>query len=322
MADEDDFHSRLTQCSRYGPGRRMSDPMRSPGERAALATSGEDRFHRRIAEQTPPRQGGARESFAVTEVPFGRISTPANSTPPLSAHADVLNSAEEYFYLRMDASVRSTATITEPCSEPKDRATHNDDKTMRKATPKCPGIEARSISACASLMTHARGKPAFSNGSFLSDHNSSSRDGTQGVASVVSSGSGDEDRKRRKIIRALDNCSSTCSPGRKKLLLERMNLTPDDVPVDDLLGSSLGVSLKKLSLSGNSPLRSIPRMLVHSLPSLETLDLPQCELRSLPSSWNLPKLTRLNLSNNQLNAFPEEVRTWSNLQNRISAENN
>ena len=90
--------------------------------------------------------------------------------------------------------------------------------------------------------------------------------------------------KKRKVNLALDQCeSSYCSffGKRKMLRLDGLHLTSNDIPVADLDGTSLGISLSTLSLSGNS-LGSVPEM-------------------------HLPKLTRLNLSHNRLTEFPEEV---------------
>jgi Leucine-rich repeat (LRR) protein len=112
--------------------------------------------------------------------------------------------------------------------------------------------------------------------------------------------------KLTKINLRLDQCDALRFPFKKKLLLDRLNLSSSDIPMKDLCGTSLGNSLYKLSLSGNR-LGSIPPKLVLSLPSLRTLDLSQCELHQLPEQFNLPKLTRLNLSNNRFTEFPDEV---------------
>jgi hypothetical protein len=93
---------------------------------------------------------------------------------------------------------------------------------------------------------------------------------------------------------------------KKKLNLENMQLGEPDVPVTYLQGTPLGNTLYKLSLAKN-PLRGLPPKLVHCLPMLKHLDLSQCELVSLPLTWNLPQLTKLNLSHNKLIEFPAEV---------------
>jgi Leucine-rich repeat (LRR) protein len=115
------------------------------------------------------------------------------------------------------------------------------------------------------------------------------------------------EQKRRHIDLALDQCESMRLPCKKKLMLNNLSLTAFDIPLRDLCGTSLGDSLRKLSLAGN-PLGSISTKLVCSLPALKILDLSQCELTRLPDKWNLPQLTRLNLSHNRLTEFPEEVR--------------
>ncbi|GKY97822.1 hypothetical protein MPSEU_000740300 [Mayamaea pseudoterrestris] len=116
----------------------------------------------------------------------------------------------------------------------------------------------------------------------------------------------DNATKRRKINLLLDQCESVRFPFKKKLLLNNLGLGPADLPITDLCGTSLGNSLYKLSLAGNR-LGAIPEVLVKSLPSLRHLDISQCEIHQLPERWNLPKLTRLNLSHNRLTDFPEEA---------------
>ena len=112
--------------------------------------------------------------------------------------------------------------------------------------------------------------------------------------------------RRHKINLLLDQCETVRFPFKKKLVLDDLNLTADDIPVKDLYKTSLGNSLHKLSLAGNQ-LWNIPPKLVTCLPVLKTLDLSQCELHQLPERWNLPQLRRLNLSHNRLSDFPEEV---------------
>jgi Leucine-rich repeat (LRR) protein len=111
---------------------------------------------------------------------------------------------------------------------------------------------------------------------------------------------------RRRINLLLDQCESVRFPFKKKLILADLSLTAADIPLGDLCGTSLGNSLHKLSLAGNR-LGTVPPALVQNLPGLRHLDLSQCELHHLPEKWNLPKLTRLNLSHNRLTDFPEEV---------------
>jgi Leucine-rich repeat (LRR) protein len=142
------------------------------------------------------------------------------------------------------------------------------------------------------------------------DGSASSRGGGVGgemSALIDSSGSELSQLKRRKINLCLDQCESIRFPFKKKLILQNMKLTAADIPLNDLCGTSLGNTLHKLSLSGNN-LGSVPPRLVQSLPLLRSLDLSRCELHQLPDRWNLPKLTRLNLSDNLFTDFPEEVR--------------
>jgi len=114
--------------------------------------------------------------------------------------------------------------------------------------------------------------------------------------------------KHSKVNLRLDQAEAVRFPFKKKLMLNNLNLTTTDIPMKDLCGTALGNSLHKLSLAGNR-LGAVPAKLVQSLPMLKTLDLSQCELHQLPDQWNLPKLTRLNLSHNRFTEFPEEVRS-------------
>lgn len=115
--------------------------------------------------------------------------------------------------------------------------------------------------------------------------------------------------KRRKVNLLLDQCETVRFPFKKKLILNDLSLTANDIPVKDICGT-LGSSLHKLSLAGNR-LGNIPAKLVANLPVLKHLDLSQCELHHLPEIWYLPNLRRLNLSHNRLTDFPEEVSTRS-----------
>lgn len=112
--------------------------------------------------------------------------------------------------------------------------------------------------------------------------------------------------KRSQVNLRLDQCEAVCSRYKKKLILNDMNLCHSDIPLKELCGTALGNSLHKLSLAGNR-LGSVPAKLVVSLPMLKTLDLSLCELHQLPAQFNLPMLTRLNLSHNHFSEFPEEV---------------
>jgi hypothetical protein len=116
----------------------------------------------------------------------------------------------------------------------------------------------------------------------------------------------DDSAKTRRINLMLDQAETVRFPFKKKLTLENLNLLPADIPIKDLTNTSLGNSLRKLSLAANR-LSSIPPKLVICLPALKHLDLSQCELYQLPNEWNLPQLKRLNLSHNRLSEFPDEV---------------
>jgi Leucine-rich repeat (LRR) protein len=94
---------------------------------------------------------------------------------------------------------------------------------------------------------------------------------------------------------------------KKELMLDDLKLTADDIPLQLLNETTLGNTLYKLTLKGNR-LKAVPDKLVQCLPALRILDLQQCDLRTLPKHWNLPRLVTLDLSHNLLVSFPEDVR--------------
>jgi Leucine-rich repeat (LRR) protein len=116
-------------------------------------------------------------------------------------------------------------------------------------------------------------------------------------------------KRNSKVNVRLDQCQAVRFPFQKRrLMLHKLNLTGADIPTPDLCGTALGDSLHELSLWGNRRLGSVPPLLVVSLPVLKTLDLSDCELYELPEHFDLPKLTRLNLSHNRFTGLPDEVR--------------
>jgi Leucine Rich repeats (2 copies) len=115
--------------------------------------------------------------------------------------------------------------------------------------------------------------------------------------------------RQRKILAAVSHCrNSIWFLQRRKLWLERMNLTTSDLPMIHLVETALGATLRGLFLARNTELCYIPESLVQSLPALQTLDLSHCNLSELPLVWDLPRLSVLNLSHNRLTEFPEDVR--------------
>ena len=130
--------------------------------------------------------------------------------------------------------------------------------------------------------------------------------GPHGPANPTNNIAPTNDLKSHKINLLLDQCEAVRFPFKKKLMLNSLDLTSQDIPVKDLYNTSLGNTLHKLSLAGNR-LSNIPPKLVVCLPLLKTLDLSQCDLHQLPERWDLKSLKRLNLSHNKLTDFPEEV---------------
>lgn len=117
-----------------------------------------------------------------------------------------------------------------------------------------------------------------------------------------------DDEKNRKIRLSLERCNSMRFPFKKKLILSNLGMSMGDIPLDFICGTTLGNALQTLSLSGNH-FGIIPELLVQSFPNLTCLDLSQCRLHHLPCDWNLLKLKKLLLSNNNLRDFPGEVRS-------------
>lgn len=112
--------------------------------------------------------------------------------------------------------------------------------------------------------------------------------------------------KSNAINQRVNQCEKRKFLKKKELLLDDLKLTADDIPLQLLNETTLGNTLYKLTLRGNR-LKAVPDRLVQCLPALRILDLQQCDLRTLPKHWNLPKLVTLDLSHNSLTCFPEDV---------------
>ena len=115
-----------------------------------------------------------------------------------------------------------------------------------------------------------------------------------------------------KVKKTIEECEAVMKKrffGRRKLhlALDNLGIKESEVPLADLDQTPLGVSLHSMSLSCNR-LESIPPQLTLCLPNLKSLDLSRCYIYDLPKKWNLPKLKKLNLSQNLLISFPSEVR--------------
>jgi len=122
---------------------------------------------------------------------------------------------------------------------------------------------------------------------------------------MASSSSAERQRRLRLIM---DQCETVRFPFKKRLILANMNLSHEEIPVDQICSADrLGSALYKLSLAGNR-LHSIPEPLIVKLTGLRVLDLNQCDLHSIPDKWDLPSLKKLNLSHNRIqNCLSESV---------------
>jgi Leucine rich repeat len=112
-----------------------------------------------------------------------------------------------------------------------------------------------------------------------------------------------------KIQDRLGRCTAPagCCFFQKRLWLNDLHLREVDIPIPTLCGTALGATLHQLSLANNPLLGYIPPQLVTSLPALRILDVSQCNLRSLPEFFCLPKLQSLSLRFNRLTDFLDEV---------------
>jgi Leucine-rich repeat (LRR) protein len=133
---------------------------------------------------------------------------------------------------------------------------------------------------------------------------------TSSSSSVDISPDGDDQDKLQEVKKAIQayECGSKkrfFAMKKSKLNLSGLQLREKHLPLQDLVGTPLGLSVQHLSLSHNL-FETLPPSLVVSLPNLKSLDLSNCCISNLPINWNVPKLKKLNLSNNRLSSFPGE----------------
>ena len=123
----------------------------------------------------------------------------------------------------------------------------------------------------------------------------------------LSSASNTHTERHRRLRLLMDQCETVRFPFKKRLILANMNLSQDEIPVEQICGDTLGMGLYKLSLAGNR-LHTIPEPLIVKLTGLRILDFSQCDLCSIPEQWDLPSLRKLNLSHNKIKECLSEVR--------------
>jgi Leucine-rich repeat (LRR) protein len=188
-------------------------------------------------------------------------------------------------------------------------ASHSEEKADGSPPLGIPPNEAsvsRSSSDPSGSVSNRKARQTSRDGGLL-DKTSSLSVPPTGVISSCEDQAQERSTKFLEVKKRLQVCETTPQGSRKKKLnLENMQLVEADVPMTYVHSTPLGNTLYKLSLAKN-PLRGIPPKLVQCLPMLSHLDLSQCELVSLPVTWNLPQLKKLNLSHNKLTDFPDEV---------------
>mmetsp|Transcript_31822 Transcript_31822/g.60811 ORF Transcript_31822/g.60811 Transcript_31822/m.60811 type:complete len:235 (-) Transcript_31822:517-1221(-) len=127
------------------------------------------------------------------------------------------------------------------------------------------------------------------------------------VRRMFGMGSSSRAERQRRLRLIMDQCETVRFPFKKRLILANMNLSHEEIPVDQICSDRLGTALYKLSLSGNR-VYSIPDQMTVKLTGLRVLDVSQCDLHSVPDKWDLPSLKKLNLSHNRILKCPSEVR--------------
>jgi len=137
---------------------------------------------------------------------------------------------------------------------------------------------------------------------------------SRGTSASSSEESLDRDETSRRVKKAIEECQTSTKKrffGRKKsrLVLSNLGLKENDVPVNALYQTPLGINLHTLSLTNNH-LETIPSQLALCLPNLKCLDLSHCFIYDLPKKWSLPKLKKLNVSHNLLISFPSAVSSY------------
>eukprot|EP00578_Thalassiosira_sp_NH16_P029390 CAMPEP_0181085980 /NCGR_PEP_ID=MMETSP1071-20121207/5509_1 /TAXON_ID=35127 /ORGANISM="Thalassiosira sp., Strain NH16" /LENGTH=164 /DNA_ID=CAMNT_0023167799 /DNA_START=196 /DNA_END=688 /DNA_ORIENTATION=+ len=81
-----------------------------------------------------------------------------------------------------------------------------------------------------------------------------------------------------------------------------MNLSHEEIPVDQICSDRLGSALYKLSLAVAFDSGIVDREIERSA----VLDISQCDLHSIPDKWSLTSLKILNLSHNRIRKCPAE----------------
>lgn len=283
MSEEDEFYDRLLQGG--GKGRQLSDPFLSPAQRSLLvekdsSQSLEESFHRRLSEQRAD-DSILRRNRGEDDPPVRELIVSMRREGQLfheSIFKELLRKSEEQ-------------TCLESRSEEKYKLPDVgifDDSHGFWGLDQCSLTEAEEFSV--SLPTLEKG-----------GHAAQTRKASGALPLLAAHRGVALPSKHRGLSRF------SFSRGQRDQSFYKRDTEPCDISFR--INTALVSYLTHLSPRDDS-LEFVQSGLVHSLSALKSLNLSQSNLRNetLPSSWNLPKLTQLDLSHNCLTMFPNKVR--------------
>ena len=202
-------------------------------------------------------------------------------------------------------SASANITTPPPVDQPLDKGfATNGGGTSSGAAAAAGGARQQTTHTLGELHRNVSNQSTIDSGLSRNSHLDMNDPNIRRMFGLASSGSAERQRRLRLLM---DQCETVRFPFKKRLILANLNLSHEEIPVDQICSDRLGPALYKLSLAGNR-LRSIPESLIVKLTGLRVLDFCQCDLHGVPEEWNLPSLKKLNLSHNRILSCPPEVR--------------
>ena len=202
-------------------------------------------------------------------------------------------------------SASANITTPTPVDQPLDKGfATNGGGTSSGAAAAAGGARQQTTHTLGELHRNVSNQSTIDSGLSRNSHLDMNDPNIRRMFGLASSGSAERQRRLRLLM---DQCETVRFPFKKRLILANLNLSHEEIPVDQICSDRLGPALYKLSLAGNR-LRSIPESLIVKLTGLRVLDFCQCDLHGVPEEWNLPSLKKLNLSHNRILSCPPEVR--------------